>query len=63
MSKQHKTIPNEPEEMPAHIEGPEITRPGDPKTPEIPKEAPDDIPSEIIPEPNKDRDDGTVHPG
>ncbi|MBL4678557.1 MAG: hypothetical protein JKY70_20520 [Mucilaginibacter sp.] len=54
MSKQHKTIPDEPEEMPARVEKPEITEPADPKTREIPEEAPDEIPPEITPEEEED---------
>ncbi|MFD0792148.1 hypothetical protein ACFQZX_00890 [Mucilaginibacter litoreus] len=60
MSKQHNTIPNEPEEMPERNDKPEINKPADPSMPEIPKEAPDDIPPEITPDQN---DEGAVHPG
>ena len=56
MSKQHTTIPNEPEEMPARTEGPEITEPTDPKTREVPEEAPDEIPPKITPDTEKEGD-------
>ncbi|PAW93870.1 hypothetical protein CKK33_10330 [Mucilaginibacter sp. MD40] len=62
MSKQHKTIPTEPEEMPVHIEGPEIKQPTDPNIREIPTEAPDNQPPEITPDTPKP-DEGVVHPG
>ncbi|WP_162499779.1 hypothetical protein [Mucilaginibacter terrigena] len=53
MSKQHKTTPNEPEEMPVKKEQPEIKQPHDPKTTEIPEESPDEFPDEVPPEEGK----------
>ncbi len=53
MSKQHQTIPNQPEEMPVQKPQPEIQQPNDPKTPEIPEESPDELPDEIPPEEGK----------
>ena len=49
MSKQHNTIPNEPQEMPEREDTPEIKQPTDPKVPEIPPEDPDRVPDEIPP--------------
>ncbi|MCO5936370.1 hypothetical protein NAF17_12545 [Mucilaginibacter sp. RB4R14] len=50
MSKKHQTIPNEPEEMLIPKPQLEIQQPEDPKSPEIPKESPDELPNEIPPE-------------
>ncbi|HJP62794.1 MAG TPA: hypothetical protein VJ844_05100 [Mucilaginibacter sp.] len=47
---QKKTFPGEKEEMPVTPNKPEIERPGDPKTPEIPQEDPNRIPPEITPQ-------------
>jgi hypothetical protein len=47
MSKQHKTIPNEPEEMPKEQKLPEIEQPKDPQTQEIPDESPNELPDEL----------------
>jgi hypothetical protein len=40
MSKEHQTIPNEPQESPVQPGKPEVELPSDPKTPDIPREAP-----------------------
>jgi hypothetical protein len=52
MSKQHETIPNEPQESPAQPGKPEIEMPRDPKTPDIPKEAPQQEPREVPQQPS-----------
>lgn len=49
MSKQHTTIPSEPQEMPERQDTPEIKQPTDPKVPEIPQEDPDRVPDEMPP--------------
>ena len=46
---QKKTFPGEKEEMPLRQDKPEIERPGDPATPEIPQEDPERMPQEIPP--------------
>lgn len=51
MSKQHETMPNEPEESPAQPGKPEVELPRDPKTPDIPREAPQHEPREMPQEP------------
>ncbi|PTR01104.1 hypothetical protein C8P68_101335 [Mucilaginibacter yixingensis] len=48
--KKH-SIPNEPDEMPVNPENPGIQRPSDPGEPQIPEEAPENIPREVPPEP------------
>jgi len=47
MSKQHQTLPGEPEEVPVQPENPEIKKPGDPHEPRTPEEAPQQEPKEI----------------
>lgn len=49
MSKQHQTIPGEPEEAPAEMPKPEIERPADPSQPKAPEEAPNRQPEELPP--------------
>ena len=44
-----KTFPGEKEEMPLTPGKPEIERPGDPQSPQIPQEDPERIPQEIPP--------------
>ena len=51
MSKRHETIPNEPEESPAQPGKPEVEPPRDPKTPDIPREAPQHEPREVPQQP------------
>jgi hypothetical protein len=51
MGKQHETIPNEPEESPARPGKPEVELPRDPQSPDIPKEAPQNEPTEVPKEP------------
>jgi hypothetical protein len=63
MGKQHQTIPNEPVEMPAEKERPDIMQPADPHVPEIPQESPDEIPDEVPPEPQQGANNGPVHNG
>ena len=50
MSKKHQTIPNEPEEMPAQPNRPEVEQPNDPKTQEVTEESPDELPDELPPD-------------
>lgn len=47
MSKERETIPNEPEESPVQPGKPELELPRDPKSPGIPKEAPQHEPREL----------------
>lgn len=47
--KKH-TFPGEQEEMPIRPGRPEISRPADPKEPEIPKKETEDIPPELPPD-------------
>lgn len=49
MPKKHTTMPNEPEEIPVQPERPEIRRPADPGEPQLPEEAPDNLPQEVPP--------------
>jgi hypothetical protein len=51
MSKEHKTILNEPEESPVQPVKPEVELPRDPQSPNIPKEAPQHEPTEVPKEP------------
>ncbi|MGN6639030.1 MAG: hypothetical protein ACTHJ8_08980 [Mucilaginibacter sp.] len=51
MTKQHETTPNEPTESPAQPGKPEVDLPRDPKTPDIPREAPQHEPREVPQEP------------
>ena len=53
MSKQHKTILNEPEEMPREQQLSEIEQPKDPRIQEIPDESPDELPDELPPDETK----------
>lgn len=50
MSKQHETIPNEPQEAPVQPEQPEIQQPHDPNTAAVPEEAPQNDPQELPPD-------------
>jgi hypothetical protein len=59
MKKQHRTFPNEQPEMPAPKGVPEVSRPSDPKEPEIPQEdpeqEPDELPETDLPEKQSDK--------
>lgn len=50
MGKQHNTVPNEPAEFPVQPEKPEIQQPSDPGEPQVPEEAPENIPNELPPD-------------
>jgi len=52
MSKEHKTMLNEPEESPAQPRKPEVKLPRDPQSPNIPKETPQHEPTEVPKEPS-----------
>lgn len=49
MTKQHQTIPKEPEEAPVKPQKPEIEQPGDPGLPKAPEESPVREPEELPP--------------
>jgi hypothetical protein len=50
--KKH-TVPNEPDEMPLQPDRPEITKPTDPKEPDISKREIEEIPEELPPAPGQ----------